>query len=233
MKLPKVLIFTPIYEGKDYCLDRWLGFVKDINYPNKKHIIIDNSATSAYAESLKPRVEHLGIEVYHVGRGNNSREALTRAQVFARKMALDEGYDYLLSIESDIMVPPNVVQWLVSRHKGVVTGCYLIGTENNRIPCITLPEQYGDHWGTRLLKPEEFKQFTNNGIVQVQAGGMGCCLMRRDVLEKVGFYYDSRFKGHSDIYFFNSCFNMKIPVFVDTDMWLDHDNKPWDTVADR
>lgn len=233
MKLPKVLIFTPIYEGKDYCLDRWLEYASKINYPNKRHIIIDNSATPDYAKSLKSRVEPLGMEVYHVGRGNNSREALTRAQVFARKMMLEEGYDYLLSIESDIMVPPTIVQLLVMRHKAVVTACYLIGNDKVKLPCITLPEQYGSHWGTRLLKPEEYEQFINQGLVQVQAGGMGCCLMRRDAMEKVGFYFDARFKGHSDIYFFNSCFNAKIPVFVDTDIWLDHDNRPWDEVADR
>lgn len=237
MKLPSVLIFTPIYDKKDYALPAFLEKAKAINYPNKKHILIDNSPTMDYYHRLKAELEPQGFYVYHVDRGNNTREALTRSQVFARRMALDEGFDYLMSIESDIMVPPVILQWLIARMKPVVTVMYFIGDQKNgqKVPCVAVPEFHEDVgvWGSRLLKVDELGQFVNNGLVQVHTGGMGGCLIRRDVLEKITFYYDPRYKGHSDIYFFNDCFKNRIPVFVDTDIWCDHDNKPWNDVEDR
>lgn len=234
-KLPKVLVFTPIYEAKDYCLDKFLEQCGKLNYPNYEHIFVDNSATKKYYYDLQGKLKEHGIEVYHVARGNNSREALARAQQYARKKFLEGDYEYLLSLESDIMAPEDTIQRLILACKPVVTGLYTIGNEKIRIPCITLKEfnQQLGAWGTRLLKPEEFKQFRNSGLVSVAAGGMGVCLMKRHVVEKFPFYYDPRFTGHSDIYFFNDCLNNKIPVFVDTDLYCEHDNSDWMAVKDR
>lgn len=237
MKLPKVLIFTPIYEGKDYCLDEWLENIKNINYPNKRHIVIDNSKTTRYFKKLKKKLPKYGLEVYHVARGNNSRESLSRAQTFARRIAIDEGYDYLFSLESDIIVSPEIVQVLLSHGLDVVSGLYMLGDkqEGVQVPCITKAEfnkQLGSY-GTRLLHPEEYIQYINAGLKQVVAGGMGCCLISRKIFKDIGFYYDPRFQGHSDVYFFNELFWKKIPMFVDTDMVCDHRNSDWLNVKDR
>lgn len=239
MKLPKVLVFTVTYAGKDYCLDEWLGYVKKLSYPNKRHIIIDNSNDNlVYYNKLKEKLTPLGIEVYHIERGNNSREAIARGQNFARKIALEEGYDYLFSLESDIMCPPNIIESLMAWGVDIVTGLYLLGDKHDakvRIPCITVPEFHKElgAFGTRLLRPEEWVEWTNKGIKQCQAGGMGCCLMSEYALRKTPFYYDTRFKGHSDIYFFNRMFELRVPVFIDTDCYCEHKNSDWSKVEDR
>lgn len=227
---------SPTYEGKDYCLDAWIAQVSKLTYKNRTHLIIDNSPTLDYYNKLKVKLEPLGFKVVRVERGNNSREALARAQNFARKMALEEGYDYLFSLESDIFPPTNVIEGLMAWGKDVVTGLYLIGDKNiAQVPCITLPQyhEYANVWGTRLLKPEEFNDYLQKGLKQVQAGGMGVCLMSRRALLIQPFMYDSRFKGHSDIYFFSKMQASRIPVWVDTDMVCDHQNSNWSTVKDR
>jgi hypothetical protein len=231
--LPKVLIFTVTYEGKDYCFDRWLSFVKKINYPNARHIIIDNSRNDKYYRKLLS----LGLDAYRVNRGNNTREAITRAQSFARRIAIDEGYEYILSLESDVFVPPNIVQLLMRYGRSVVTGLYFIGdqTKGIRVPCVCVPElhEIEGFYGTRLLKPEEWPEYLHKGLQRVHTGGFGCCLIAREVFLKIPFVYEPGLKGHSDIYFFNDCFRLQIPVFVDTDIVLEHDNVPWDTIKDR
>ena len=232
MDLPKVLVFTPIYEAKDYCLDMFIEHCKKINYPNYTHIFIDNSKGTSYVKKLRSK----GLKAYHIDRGGNSREALARSQIFARRKALDEGYDYIFSLESDIMIPDGtIIQRLISTGKEVISGLYFIGTDQIRVPCITLPEFSEDlqAWGTRLLTREEIPDYFNNGIVQVQAAGMGCCLIARRVIEKINFFYDPRFMGHSDIYFFNNCFENQIYVFVDTSYMCEHDNSNWQDVKDR
>lgn len=235
MGLPKILIFTPVYEAKDYCFEEFIENTKNFTYPNFEHIIIDNSKTNNYATKLRRR----GIKkVYHVDRGNNSREALARAQTFARQYAIENGYDYLFSLESDIFPPKDVLQRLLAHTTNVITGLYLIGNDSEGkpfVPCITLPkyEPSIKAFGTRLLYKEEIDYYTFNGLHQVQAGGMGCCLIHKSVFEKIGFYYDPRFNGHSDIYFFNKLFNRKIPVFVDTDLYCEHKNSDWRNCGDR
>jgi len=233
MKIPKILIFTVTYEGKDYILDEFLKHTQAIKYPNFKHIFIDNSEKPDYFAKLTG----LGLNAYRVQRGNNSREAIARAQNFARKMAIEENYDYILSLESDILVPPDIV-WLLLRHsKPVVSALYMLGIkkEGLSIPCITIPEWREDigAWGSRLLNLEEFKDYLHKGLKQVQAAGMGCCLMHKSTFLTTGFTYDPRFTGHSDIYFFNQMFERKIPVFVDTDILCAHENSNWLDVKDR
>ena len=90
MKLPKVLVFTVTYDKKDYCFD---GFAKQfpLNYPNFRHVWIDNTNDGGvYADKLESK----GLDVIRVKRGNTAREALARCQNVARKIALEEDYDF-------------------------------------------------------------------------------------------------------------------------------------------
>ena len=236
MIFPKILIFTPIYEAKDYCLDAFIENCKKFKYPNYKHIIIDNSKTSDYFDNVLSKKKDTNIEFYRVERGNNSRESLARSQNFARQIAIDEDYSYAISLESDIFPPEDFIYRLLRHAKPVVSGFYYLGTEDIKIPCITLPkwcEELGA-WGTRLLGLDEFNEYTNNGLKKVQAAGMGCCLISVDIFKKgIAYTYDPRFTGHSDIYFFNKLFEMKQPVYVDTDLYCEHDNSDWANVSDR
>jgi glycosyltransferase involved in cell wall biosynthesis len=250
MALPKVLIFTPTYDKKDYCIDAFVENALTINYPNKHHIIVDNSPTPEYSEQLKKRLAHTNIEVYHVPRGKTTREALARAQNFGRRMAIDGGYDYMLSLESDIFCPPDVIQRLMRWAKPVVTGIYMIGDKERDLflPCVTL-FRYVDSFGmlgTRLLGVEgtkeeknqtmnwdEIEEFMKQPLQQVAAGGMGVCLMDIEILKKIPFMFELGLDGHSDIYWFNDCFRNKTPVFVDTTVQCDHDFSDWNAVKDR
>lgn len=234
MKVSKVLIFTVTYNKKDYCLKDFIASANKLSYPNKHHIFIDN--TDDNGEYLQ-RLKDLGLDAYKTQRGNNSREAIARAQNYARQYAIDNNYDYMFSLESDIFPPEDIIQRLMAWGKDVITGLYFIGQGiyKGRVPCITLPKFSHElkAFGTRLLAPQEFKEYKNNGLKKVAAGGFGCCLIYKDVFKKIRFVYDSRYTGHSDIYFFNDLFRNNIPVFVDTDVICGHDNSDWKDVVDR
>jgi hypothetical protein len=233
MGVPSVLIMTPIYDKKDYCLKKFLEHSNNISYPNKKHIFIDNSEGMDYTKKLRK----MGLIAYHVERGQNTRESLARAQNFGRRYAIENKFDYLFSLESDVMVHPDIIQRLMIHGKNVISGVYLIGAPGQpiRIPCITLPEWHPElgAFGTRLLKPEEWQEYVHKGIKQVQAAAFGCCLIHKSIFSTVTFYYDARFMGHSDVYFFNEMFKRREAVWVDTDLFCDHDNSDWAKVEDR
>ena len=237
MDSPSVLIFTITYEGKEYCRKDFVANALQFTYPNFKHIIIDNSTSGNYYYKLSKELAGTNIEVFRTERGNNSREALARAQNFARRYAKEHKFDYLLSLECDIFPPLDCVERLIAHNVPVVTGLYLIGTADMKVnvPCITLPVYHAsiNGWGTRLLKPEEYSEYSNKGLKQVQAGGFGICLIKNEVWTKTIFYYDPRFESHSDVYFFNECKDSKIDVFVDTDMFCEHRRSNWLDVKDR
>jgi hypothetical protein len=135
------------------------------------------------------------------------------------------------------MCPPQLIAGLISWGKDVTTGLYMVGNEEVEVPCITV-QKWNDKlgaYGTRLLAPDEFPEYLNQGLKQVQAGGFGCCLMSKAAFAPQAFYYDARdgLYGHPDIYFFNDMFSLKIPVFVDTHMVCRHDYSDWNDVLDR
>lgn len=229
---PKVLVFTITYSGKDYVYDDFKKMSSLIEYPNMRHIWIDNTNDGGvyYKKLLSD-----GLEAYHVERGNNSREALARSQEFARKMAVNEGYDYILSLESDLFVPQDVIYRLLGRAKDVVGCLYMIGPSDNRIPCITVPkkDEITKITGSRLLKKGEFENYYKKGLVAVNGCGMGCTLISREIFTKIPFTYYPDLKGHSDIFYHNDVWKNGYSVFVDTDIYCDHKNVPWSLVEDR
>jgi hypothetical protein len=230
----KVLIFTPIAEHKEYCLQAFIDNVKKFTYANFEHIFVDNSSSQKFTRKL---IDKYGQTAYWVKRGGSSREGLTRSQIFARNKFLAGDYDYLLSLESDVFPPVDFIQRLLSHGKHVVTGLYMIGdkSKGQRVPCITIKKYNEDlhAFGTRLLPMSEWDDYKDNGLKEVVAGGFGCCLIDRQTVEKIKFYYDPRFDSHSDVYFFNDCMMNGINTYVDTDLFCEHDNIPWETIKDR
>lgn len=236
MRFPKVLIFSPTYEGKEYCRKRFVDTINEIQYPNKEFIMIDNSINDDYYNLLKLE----GVPVHRVPRGNNSREALTNAQNYARKYAIDNDFDYILSVESDLFPPKDVIFRLL-RHSKPIVGClYMLGGyEFNgkilpKIPCVFLTKNDGSG-GTRFITNEEHEELSSvGGLHQVHGMGVGCTLIRIDIVKKYPFWCDNRFDNkHSDVYFYMNLWNDKVPVYVDYDCEVEHQPSDWTKVADR
>jgi GT2 family glycosyltransferase len=231
IKLPKVLVFTITYSGKDYVYDKWKKAAKAINYPNFDHVVIDNTRDNGeYSEKLSK-----DFWTIHVERGNSSREGMARSQEKARLIAVEKGYDYILSLESDIIPTPDIIQELIKDAKEYVGALYFIGDDNQRLPCITLPEKHEKTGliGSRLIKPEEIKDYYKRGLRSVNNCGLGCTLIKRRVFEKIKFNYYPNLRNHSDSFYANDAWRNGFRVFVDTDIILEHHNVPWTNVKDR
>lgn len=229
---PSVLAFTITYSGKDYVYEEFKSYLEKLDYPNVRHIWIDNSDDGGkYHQKLLAD----GFEAYHVDRGNNSREALARSQNFARKIAIDEDYDYLLSIESDLLFHPQTLMQLIADERDVVGVRYNIGPPEMRIPCITVSkiDPHNGLRGTRLLEHKEFHDYTNKGLRAVNGCGLGFTLIKKEVFHKIQFTYYSDIKGHSDIFFNNDVWNNGWRVYCNTSVYCEHKNVPWTLVDDR
>ena len=235
MRLPKVLVFTPTYEGKEYCREEFIENVKKFTYPNADFLMIDNSKTGNYYHKLKSE----GVPIVRVPRGNNSREALAAAQNYARALALQKGYDYVLSLESDLFPPADIIERLMAHEKDVVGALYYIGGTAPNIPlhpCVFVFDRK-EHGvgGTRLITAEEHERaLTTKGLFRVHGMGVGCTLISTHILKDYVFWTDNRFDNkHSDVYFYMDLWNKSVPVYVDYDLEVIHKPSAWALVKDR
>lgn len=234
MKYLKVLVFSPTYSGKEYCRKEFVENVKNLNYPNYDFLMIDNSKDINYCIKLK----RAGVPVVHVPRGGNSRIALANAQNYARQYAINNDYDYVLSLESDLFPPSDIIQRLMLHDKQVVGGLYMIGgtTPTTPIhPCVFVTQNKNGMGGTRLITKEEHEELKKKGgIHQVHGMGVGCTLISTSILKDYLFWTDNRFDNkHSDVYFYMDLWNSKIPVYVDYDNEIIHKPSAWGIVKDK
>ena len=106
----------------------------------------------------------------------------------ARQMALDGGYDALLTVEADIVMPRDGLAKLVEVDAQVVYGLYC-----------SRKAHYGHNWlvvleyGSVYAKPasldENFRQEAWGKVVESAGHGLGCTLIRRETLEIIPFRY--------------------------------------------
>lgn len=102
----------------------------------------------------------------------------------ARSMALDGGYDALLCVESDMVIPPDALQRLASLDAGVAYGLYVFRhTRHNWSAYTAIHERSGisisdDPHGARALW---------GSVIDVQGVGLGCTLISRNTLARLKF----------------------------------------------
>lgn len=102
----------------------------------------------------------------------------------AWQMALDGGYDALLTVEHDMVIPANAVQKLWETDAPVVYGVYML---RHGTPTLSAWQYVNNkNLGMSLsLYPQEVKAAKQRGWVEVCGVGWGCTLIRREVLQRL------------------------------------------------
>jgi len=239
---PKVLIGIVTYEGKDYVWDKFWSNIKNLSYDNYDIMITDNSPTKKYYSKLKKRLKHeKNVTIKHVNRGDTSREAQAKCLNLIRDKVLKEDYDYFMCIESDLIPPRDIIERLMSHNLPSVGCIYLIGYADSDSqpprPCLfgLRPGKDGnDGIGTYNLPPAEGFGMFGTGVKQIHGCGLGATLIKRNILERIRFWYDLREPvKHSDVLYYMDIHNEGIPNYVDTDLIIPHYNSKWDDVTDK
>lgn len=124
-------------------------------------------------------------------------------------MALDGGYDALLTIEHDIIPPSDALDRLWLAGAAVAYGCYRFRTSNvinlYRNTRGRAPDQ---SWS---IYKDEWEKIKNEEVIPVSGIGFGCTLIRRPVLEKITPRADDTADGLSvDIAFAKDCLTNKV-----------------------
>lgn len=131
-------------------------------------------------------------------------------------------YDYLLSVDSDIIVPKDALIKMLGANKPIVSGLYI-----QRIPHTHTLEVYMDTESGCTNIPYQFLE--NPQLVEIAACGMGCVLIKSEVfnnLEYPHFVYTPAINHlqtvSEDIYFCIKARKAGFSVWVDTSIKCDH-----------
>ncbi len=218
---PKVLVGCPTADLYDFCLDDYSKAVKNLTYSNYDIMLVDNSKDDTYINKIKDK----GLNAIKSEHHESAVKRIVTSRNLLRKYFLENNYDYLLSLEQDVIPPKEVIQQLMKHNKKIISGIYYmpIKVAENTIkfkPVLwDFPTE--EQWQETLKDPEMKEQMKKKGvtskegmrhqftaeevkknkIIKVKTCGVGCVLIHRDVLEKVKFRYKPGVKCYDDVLF--------------------------------
>ena len=230
LKKFKILIGTPMNEVKNYCFDDFISRVSNLTYDNYDVLIADNSGSR---KNMK-RIMKAGINCIHIKPKLKANQAyITESHEALRLEALRGGYDFLLHLESDIIPPHDIIERLLIHQKQVTAATYFINEGHNSHLMIQEIEKSGDTVRHTVNIDSGFDILEVDGkLKKVYAEGLGCMLIHKTVLEKVKFRWENGADAHADSFFAADLNHLKIPIYLDSSLILEHRNSSWITNLD-
>src|SRR3990167_5214911 len=229
--LPKILVGTPHADIKNYCLLNYVNSVKNLTYPNYNILVVDNSE----GNKNKKKLVQLDLPTIHIKRDNkNTRRLLAESMEVLRQATLNGGYDYLLSYESDVKPPNNVIEQLLTHDKQVVSACYFIEHGKNAHLMVQEiePHQIEIHSAINITNGANIK-YADGKLHKVYAAGLGMNLIHRSVLEQIQFRYVEGYDAHPDSFFAMDLNYVGVPQYLDGGILCEHDNRSWATIKNK
>ena len=169
--VPKVLVFVPLFPDPPYIYDQTLDSILRQGWPGF-HLA-------------------LGHEPGQIATREDKYLNVTKKYNQAREMCLQGEYDYLWTVEADMIVPPDALSLLWQSLAGcgadVAYGLY---ASRHKDHFLCFATRLGEISIQFAHKSPQFLQ-ENWGKVMPSAGlGLGCTLIRRRVLEEISFRYE-------------------------------------------
>ena len=231
--MKKVLIASPTADIKDYCFDLWMENVSKFTYENSELFLCDNSNTRDYFFDIKKRYEHLG-DFFNVSRITPSqyekfnltyKSILAKSHEKCRLYAIENNFDYLLHLETDVFPPADVIERLLDAKQKVVGAMYHVEIGSSSKLMVQKIEDFGNEIRETYFLDENDINFVDGEVKKVFSCGLGCVLIHNSVLKEVSFRYEEGSPVHPDSFYYGDLDAKQIPVYVDTSIYCNHDNQ--------
>lgn len=225
--MARVLVAAPICAWYAYCWKEFSQALLSLTYPNKDLFFCDNSEGMDFYTLVKGQ----GFSVLKTEHLLRIRDMVTRDHNIIRQKALDEGYDYLLLCDCDVLPPPDALERLLSHGKDVVSALFFghhdIGGENRVVPFAWVFSKEKRDWNHTgyLLDTETW----SGDLFEIAFAGMGCVLLSRRVLEQVPFRYSREMDAWDDRWLGVDVWSKGFSYWLDTSVRCRHlyKNRPF------
>lgn len=248
MQQPKIIVGCPVSDYHQYCTLIYLARLHDLT--SKPDIfLVDNSKTPAFFQFLQKEQIPSIRACFDIA---NVKEKIAASRNILRKKVLDEGYDYFLSLEQDVIPPANVIETLLAHKKPIVSAVYysyfpVLGKQE-LFPVayrwLSTEEQEDMQKHKNILQkfnPALYQELQKNNfdfskvrmkltpkdveqpqLLKVKQCGLGCVLIAREVLEKISFRIDQKTDGFDDATFCDDALAQRYELFLDTSVKCKH-----------
>lgn len=224
MSNPKVLVGCPTSKHKEYCLSEYVKGVKRLDYENYDILLVDNSLGDSYADKIKKQKIKVIKDTYF----QDVRQRIVHSRNILRELVFKGDYDYFLSLEQDVIPPPDIIQRLLAHKKEVVAGLYFVNKEKNTNGVITVEPRPLVYVEVPDMDPDKMyylnKDFAQNSnqLIEAYATGLGCILISKEVLSKIPFRYEPEVDCYDDVFFAKDLKEKGIKLFVDLSIKCEH-----------
>ena len=219
MENPRVLVGCPTSSHKEYALKQYAEAVKNLDYKNYDILLVDNSQNDNYFNKIKNH----GLNVIKGEYYEGALKRIVNSRNLLRKYVLDNNYDYLFSLEQDVIPDKNALSKLISHDKKVVSGIYFVHNiiNNQRIlipqAFIGLENKTNNLPDMRWLTKQEV---FSNKLIKIVSCGLGCVLIHKNILEQIEFRTENNV--FDDRFFSLDLYKKNIPMYCDTSVKCKH-----------
>lgn len=212
----KILVGAAISDKYSYCFDEFYNSIKQLD-GNFDVLLVDNSETDSYFNQLKEK----GVEIIHGKYLEEPRDRMIQNRNILRDYMINNNYDYLLCLDSDIVLNKYTLKNLLNHKKEVISAVYFRPlTNKGKTGIVPLILEYDENKKLKLVSIEDKK------VKKINMTGLGCILINKEVLKKISFRYD---QGFDDEAFCQDLEKYNIPLYVDTSEIVKHLflKRPW------
>src|SRR3989344_1945373 len=248
----KILVGCPVSDYHLYCTEEYLNTLKSLTYKNYDILLVDNSKEDSFFNYLIRK----GINAARISFNENPRIRIVNARNLLRQKVLDDNYDFFLSLEQDVIPPKNIIEMALSHNKDMLSGVYCgnikVGNQIRILPLVyRFPPEFRLNEAKQIIDSSKLKglrQETGSQYLEmvkayytieelerekpptkIHSCGLGCVLIRRNVLEKVKFRFSEKYGGFDDVWFCEDA-KSNFEIYVDPRIKCKHliKNRPWD-----
>ncbi|MFH1400769.1 MAG: glycosyltransferase [Nanoarchaeota archaeon] len=213
---PRVLVGCPTYAGKEYCWQQYRDGLKAIAYPNKGILIVDNSKEDIFFEKMRTDVPVIK-DVFQ----ENPKDRIVQSRNILRRKVLDEGYEYFLSLEQDVVPPPDIIERLLAHGKEIVGAVVATIKVSPSGKNVVVPMLWHMRDDRIFFIPSQ--ELMSKRLISIDVCSLSCLLIHRTVLQKVEFRYE---QGFDDMMFCRDAKEHGFDIFVDTAVQVKHYGRP-------
>ena len=226
---PRVLCGVPITEHKAYIDKQWFKHLLSLTYPNLDFYFVDNSVNPKYHHKWKQQGWNVG---YYRPEGMNLRQIMCDCNNIIRQYVIDNNYDYWFMLEEDQFAQPNIIEKLMANNKDICSAGYFVyHAQYSQFLNTSLFGSY-THPDAFIKTLEEGFLFVDGTVKEAYNHGIGCMLIKTDVIKQLKFWIDEADEGKnfSDSYFQSDLRNLGYKSYIDTDIMTMHINGNWGVI---
>ena len=231
---PSVLVAAPTSDNKDYCFKEYVQQLKSFTYSNYDTFIVDNSKDKFHIKKFWYEC----INGIHYNVEGHPVQWLADCQNIIRGVFLENGFDYLCLIESDVFVPnwflSEGIAQLEAQQADIYTWTYEIEKDLELTPCLHADWFCKDHVTSKVPSRSLGYSWMGKGCVDIEelgygdykafGAGLGATIISRNVLESLNFRVDLRVsrKAFSDSYFYYDTKRLGFKTIIETNQLAEH-----------